>query len=336
MRLCRFVNVSMAQELELAGYYREEGVVPATLAWEMCAERENPDLPPLVSENLLDLLPPRGALWREARDVAAWLEREWEEVGEKLIVPWEEVELLAPIPAPGKILLLAGNYAKHIQERGGVAAEREQTFPYVFMKPLTTLNVPFGAVVLPKISPDRIDWECELGVVIGRRCRHVSEEQALEYVAGYTVINDISDRGFQPNPGRKPRERDKFFDWMHGKWHDTFLPVGPCVLSSDAVDDPQTFRLRLEVNGEVKQNADTGQMVFPVAAVIAFLSEMVTLEPGDLIATGTPAGVGHASNVFLRSGDTVVARIEGIGDLENPVVSELEWESENEPEPESD
>ena len=165
-----------------------------------------------------------------------------------------------PIARPPKLLLLAGNYAEHVAERGGTAAEREETFPYVFMKPpTTTLTHPGDPIVIPRVSPDHIDWECELGVVIGRRCRDVAEAEALDYVAGYTVVNDISDRKFKPNPGRKPRERDKFFDWMHGKWHDTFCPIGPCILSADAVPDPQALPLSLTVNGEVKQDATTGR-----------------------------------------------------------------------------
>ena len=141
-------------------------------------------------------------------------------------------------------------------------------------------------------------------------------------MAGYTVVNDITDRKFTPNPGRKPRERDKFFDWLHGKWHDTFCPVGPCILSADVVPNPQAFPVQLTLNGQVKQDATTAQMVFPVAAVIAFLSEFVTLMPGDIISTGTPAGVGSASGTYLRPGDVLVATIGGIGSLRNPVVAE--------------
>ncbi len=200
-----------------------------------------------------------------------------------------------PIANPPKMLFLAGNYAKHVAERGGTTAEREETFPYVFMKPpSTTLTHPGDPIVIPKVSPDQIDWECELGVVIGRRCRHVDEDEAMGCIAGYTIVNDISDRSFKPNPGRKPRERDKFFDWMHGKWHDTFCPMGPCILSADVVPDPQALPLKLTVNGQIKQDATTAEMVFPVAAIVAFLSEFVTLQPGDVIATGTPSGVGSA------------------------------------------
>jgi 2-keto-4-pentenoate hydratase/2-oxohepta-3-ene-1,7-dioic acid hydratase in catechol pathway len=190
--------------------------------------------------------------------------------------------------------------------------------------PSTTLTNPGDSIRIPRSSPNQIDWECELGVVIGRRCRDVDEDEAVGSIAGYTVVNDISDRGFRPNAGRKPRERDKFFDWMHGKWHDTFCPMGPCILSSDVVPDPQAFSLRLTVNGTTKQDGNTAEMVFPVTAVIAFLSEFVTLEPGDVIATGTPSGVGSASGTFLRPGDLVRATISEIGTLENPVEAEDE------------
>jgi len=190
--------------------------------------------------------------------------------------------------------------------------------------PSTTLTHPGDPVILPRISPDHIDWECELGVVIGRRCRGVPEDTALDYVAGYTVVNDISDRRFQPNPNRTPRDRDRFFDWLHGKWHDTFCPMGPCILTADTVDDPQALSLQLSVNGELKQDGSTAEMIFPVAAIVSFLSQLVTLEPGDIIATGTPSGVGSPSGTYLKPGDVIRATISGIGTLENPVEAEEE------------
>ena len=140
---------------------------------------------------------------------------------------------LVPIPKPNKIFLLAGNYAEHIREGGGIALERAETFPYVFMKPAsTTLNDPYKPIRIPAVSPDAIDWELELGVIIGRNCKAVKEADALSYVAGYTIINDISNRKFRPNADRKKREKDVFFDWLHGKWFDSFCPMGPCVLLS--------------------------------------------------------------------------------------------------------
>lgn len=321
MRLCRF----SIDEMILTGLYTDDHVIPLDQAADAYADEQGVELELAATENLLDLLPPDGVGFAAARELTDWLARLDPAQVDELAIPVEEVNLLVPIANPPKLLLLAGNYAAHIAERGGTAAEREETFPYVFMKPpTTTLTNPSAPIVIPKVSPDHIDWECELGVVIGRQCKAVSEAEALSYVAGYTVVNDISDRKFTPNPTRKTRERDRFFDWLHGKWHDTFCPMGPCLLSAHALPDPQSLRIRLTVNGETKQDASTAQMVFPVAAVVSFLSQFVTLEPGDIISTGTPSGVGSATGTYLKPGDTVVASIEGIGALENPVVAESE------------
>jgi 2,4-diketo-3-deoxy-L-fuconate hydrolase len=319
MRLCRF----HLDEMVLTGFYADDHVIPIDQAAEAHGEAEGPDLFLPATDDLLTMLPPDGELFEAARTLATWLDGLDPGRRDELAVPLEEVKVLTPIAAPRKLLLLAGNYAAHVVERGGAAAERAQTFPYVFLKPpTTTLTHPGDPIRLPRVSPDHVDWECELGVVIGATCRGVSEAEALGFVAGYTVVNDISDRQFRPNPGRTPRDRDKFFDWLHGKWHDTFCPVGPCILSADAVADPQALALRLTVNGQVRQDATTAQMVFPVAAVVAFLSQIVTLEPGDIISTGTPAGVGSASGTYLKPGDVVAATVEGIGTLENPVEAE--------------
>lgn len=319
MRLCRF----MMDDMVLSGFYADDRVIPIDQAAEAYCEEANVELLLSATTNLLDLLPPDGRSYDRVLDLAYWLEELDPDTRDEFSIPVEQVQLLVPIARPNKILLLAGNYAAHVRERGGSTAEREETFPYVFLKPpTTTLTDPGDPIVIPRISPDHVDWECELGVVIGRRCRGVSEEDALDYVAGYTVVNDVSDRKFTPNPGRKLRERDKFFDWMHGKWHDTFCPVGPCILSADVVANPQTFSIQLSVNDDIKQKATTAQMIFPVAAIVTFLSQFVTLEPGDLIATGTPAGVGSATGTFLKPGDIVRATIGAIGTLENPVVAD--------------
>jgi 2-keto-4-pentenoate hydratase/2-oxohepta-3-ene-1,7-dioic acid hydratase in catechol pathway len=319
VRVCRFA----IDDTTLLGLYADDRVIPVDQAAEAYCLEAGLDTFPPAGDDPLDLLPPDGRWLEQAREVAGWVRGLDASALDELSRPANDVRLLTPVGRSGKILLLAGNYAAHVAERGGTAAERAETFPYVFLKPpTTTLTHPGDPIILPRVSPEHIDWECELGVVIGRRCRHASAENALKYVAGYTVVNDVSDRKFHPNPGRKPRERDKFFDWMHGKWHDTFCPVGPCVLSADAVAEPQNFPVELTVNGEVKQKATTAQMIFPVAAVVSFLSQLVTLEPGDLIATGTPAGVGSATGTYLKPGDLVRATIGGIGTLENPVEAE--------------
>jgi 2-keto-4-pentenoate hydratase/2-oxohepta-3-ene-1,7-dioic acid hydratase in catechol pathway len=291
--------------------------VPLEAAARVYRERTHKSAACGPGADLLDYLPPGGERFEAAREVAAWFEANPGAAG-GIALETAKVEVLTPIPRPPKLFLLAGNYAEHIREGGGIAVEREKTFPYFFMKPPTTTLSRHGAPVhIPVNSPNAIDWEVELGVVIGRRARRVSEAEALKHVAGYTVFNDISDRKFRPNPKREERERDKFFDWLHGKWHDGFCPAGPCVRSADSLPDPQKLRLTLKVNGETKQNASTAQMIFSVAALIAFISDISTLEPGDMISTGTPSGVGNATGTYLKPGDRLEAAIEGIGVLKN-------------------
>lgn len=312
MRLCRF----QLHESVQIGFFEDERIIPLQAAATLLSRSGRfPE-----SRRLIDYLPGgphRAAVQRLEQTLA----KATSEVTELLALRPDEVRLLVPIPDPSKILLLAGNYSKHIEEGGGKAEERAKTFPYVFMKPpSTTLTHPNDPVRIPMVSPKEIDWELELGVIIGRECHGVKEADALNYVAGYTVVNDISDRAFTPNPGRNPRPKDSFFDWQHGKWHDTFCPMGPCVLPADELADPQTLHLTLKVNGEIEQEASTAEMVFPVAAVIEFISSFVTLQPGDVISTGTPDGVGKAKGKFLKHGDLLEAQIERIGTLRNPVV----------------
>ncbi len=308
MKLCRFEQQGEAA----VGFFLDDQVIPLSTAADAAGETLE------ATDDLLSFLP-HGSQHDAAQKMDAWLAGN-ESAAADLVIT--NASILTPIPKPNKLLLLAGNYAKHIEEGGENAVERAQTYPYVFMKPAsTTLNHHGGEIPIPDISPDNIDWECELGVVIGKKAKDVSEAEALEYVAGYTVVNDISDRGFRPNPNRKERERDKFFDWQHGKWHDGSCPVGPCIATPATIPDPQNLPIKLTVNGEVHQDANTFLQIFPVAAVIEFISSFVTLEPGDIISTGTAAGVGHAKGVHLKAGDQVEASIGGIGILKNTVIS---------------
>ena len=318
MRLCRYRHQGQVS----VGFYDEKAITPLAAAAASYADAIHEKLELPATGDLLDFLP-HGKAAAEVRKLNQWLAKAGPALPTSKKLPTDGVELLVPIPKPNKILLLAGNYAKHIEEGGGKAAERAETFPYVFMKPpTTTLTDPGKGVVIPRVSPNAIDWELELAVVIGRKCKGVSEADALQYVAGYTVVNDISNRRFKPNPTRKTREKDNFFDWLHGKWHDSFCPCGPCVTSAEAITDPQGLKMKLSVNGDVKQDATTGQMIFPVAAVIEFISSFVTLEPGDILSTGTPEGVGNAKGTFLKAGDKIVAGIERIGELVSPIVAE--------------
>jgi len=315
MRLCRFEHNSKPA----VGFYLDTHVVPLESAQTAHAESTGKPLGLPNSDNLIDFLP-AGAANGPIKQLAVWV-GEQGDLASVGALETSLVQLLVPVPRPNKLLLLAGNYAAHIEEGGQQAVDRAETFPYVFMKPpTTTLQNPGAKVSLPSVSPEAIDYELELAVIMGRHAKGVSESEALDYVAGYTVINDISDRRFRPNPDRRERPRDAFFDWMHGKWHDGFCPCGPCVVAADAVNDPQDMAMRLTVNGESRQDASTALQIFSVAAVIEFIASFVTLEPGDIISTGTSSGVGNARGLFLQPGDMVSATIDGIGTLLTPIV----------------
>lgn len=232
-----------------------------------------------------------------------------------------EVRLNTPIARPGKILAAAGNYQSHVDEGGGERVDTSRRTPRVFLKPSSSLVGPGEPVVLPAISSE-VDWELELTVVIGRPAHEVSREAALSYVAGYTIMNDISARSMSWGiDDREVHDWDRFFDWLSGKWVDTFAPTGPWIVSADEVGDPHDLHLELDVNGETHQDSSTGSMIFDCADLISHISRFTTLEPGDLIATGTPAGVGAATGRYLQDGDVMTGRIEKLGVLETPVTA---------------
>ena len=234
----------------------------------------------------------------------------------------DDLKLRAPIPRPGKLLCLATNYEEHAREGGGTVPPKEQTTPRVFMKPAS--NTVIGhrdAIVIPR-NANWIDWECELAVVMGQTGKFIQAEEAYDYVGGYTVVNDISERSLEVGKERQPREGDQWFDWLNGKWFDTAAPMGPCLTLKDEIPDPHDLRITLRVNGETKQDSNTGRMTFFIPELIEWISTIVTLEPGDVIATGTPSGVGRPAGTFLKAGDVVESEVEGIGVLVNPVVAE--------------
>jgi len=274
--------------------------------------------PPLPSD-MLALLQ-MGAKGLRAAKAAARFAQKNPKRG--LLVPLGLVRLEAPIPRPPKLLLLAGNYSSHLQEEGRRArAKREQT-PRVFMKPpSTTVNRPAGPIPITRYSR-WVDWEVELGIVIGRKAKDITAKEAPRYIAGYTIVNDVSERDFCVEKRTKTEDWDKFFDWLNGKWCDGFAPMGPCITTADEIGDPMNLAIRLSVNGEVMQDANTSGMIYNCAEIVAFISRWVTLEPGDVIATGTPAGIGKVRGIRLKPGDLVRCEIEKIGVLENPVVAQ--------------
>jgi len=235
-------------------------------------------------------------------------------------VALSDVTLLAPIPDPPKLFGLAVNYAEHHAEcnRGGDLPDdpRLTTTPRPFLMPVTAVAAP-GAVVGWPVFSRQIDYEVELAAVIGSTCTCVSPEEAARCVAGYTIANDVSARSAAHADGRTERPKDAFFDWLHGKWADGFCPMGPWLVTADEVGDPQALDIEMRINGEVRQSANTRHMIFTVCELVAFLSRLVTLQPGDVIATGTPSGVGAATGDFLAGGDVMTCRIERIGELTN-------------------
>ncbi|MEW6401930.1 MAG: fumarylacetoacetate hydrolase family protein [Chloroflexota bacterium] len=222
------------------------------------------------------------------------------------VFPSHTIRLGPPIPDPDKIICLGLNYRSHAEEAGFKPPE----IPILFAKYQNALTGPNSPIILPGLS-EEIDYEGELAVVIGKRCKDISAEGALEYVAGYMAINDISARDLQFRTGQ----------WLSGKSLDTFAPCGPALILNE-ITDPQNLNISTRLNGQTLQASNTCNMIFSVAETISYISQLMTLEPGDIIATGTPEGVGFKRNppVFLRDGDVVEVEIEGIGVLRNPVV----------------
>ena len=263
---------------------------------------------------LSDLLPDAP---RDMRDVIA----DWDRVAAAISgaataaggLPLDQVTLRAPIPRPGKILAIGLNYADHIEEskEAGIKIPTEQVW---FGKQATSVNDPNGDIELPRVS-DMLDYEVELVAVIGKGGRHISRDDAPAHVFGYAVGNDLTVRDWQH---RTPQ-------WMLGKSFDTHCPFGPAIVTADEVDDPHALDIRCFVNGELRQNSNTRHLVFNLWDQIAELSAAMTLEPGDLIFTGTPGGIGFGSKPYrpLKVGDVVRCEVDGLGAIENRVVAEV-------------
>ncbi|MEY5025977.1 MAG: hypothetical protein RLZZ244_1505 [Verrucomicrobiota bacterium] len=221
--------------------------------------------------------------------------------------------VLAPV-VPAQILCIGLNYRKHAEETGAKLPER----PVLFVKGVNTLQHPGEPIVLPRhLRSDEVDYECELAVVIGKACKNVSPENALDYVLGYTCANDVSARDHQIRLGGG--------QWCRGKFFDTFAPLGPRLVTPASIPDPNALGIRTELNGVTVQQSHTSDMAFDVRTLIAYLSGSTTLVPGTVILTGTPSGVGMAAKPeprWLRAGDVVTIEIERIGRLTNPVVEE--------------
>lgn len=243
-------------------------------------------------------------LVRDEKALADAREKGW-------LVPSKDAYWFAPVPRPGKIICIGLNYRDHAAESNMPIPEK----PVMFSKFSNCVIAPGEPVVLPTTS-QQVDYEAELAVVIGRRAKHVAADRAYDYVLGYTAFNDVSARDFQFADGQ----------WQRGKSCDTFAPMGQTIVTTDTIPDPHKLSIKLVLNGQTMQDSNTDQLIFGVPALIEFITQSITLEPGDVIATGTPPGVGFARKppVFLKPGDQMEVLIEGMGGIGNPVVSEAE------------
>jgi acylpyruvate hydrolase len=233
----------------------------------------------------------------------------WRDVAGEERIPLETADLAPVVPTPEKIVCVGLNYRRHAEEGGHALPE----YPILFAKYSRALIGPKDPIVLPRAS-EKVDWEAELTVVIGREARHVAVEDAMDAVAGYTVGNDISMRDFQR---RTPQ-------WLQGKTFEASTPVGPYLVTLDELDDPADVGLSCGVDGVVMQESSTSDLIFSVAELVAYVSSIITLAPGDLLLTGTPSGVGGARKppVFLQPGQTVRTTVEGVGETVNVCVAE--------------
>jgi acylpyruvate hydrolase len=264
-----------------------------------------------VPADLLGLLQGGETAMAAARQALRFVEQRFEMDQTAGLCPSvSEVEILAPLQRPGKVVCVGLNYRSHLAEIGEPASE----YPILFFKPATSVIGHKQVIVLPRISR-QVDYEGELAVVIGRQGKHIPEENALSFVAGYTCANDVSAHDIEFRTSQ----------WTSGKMLDTFCPLGPVLVTRDEIPDPSSLRLKSVLNGQIMQEAPTSDMVFPVPFLISYISSLATLEPGDVILTGTPAGIGcnRKPQVFLQAGDEISVQIEGIGTLVNSVVAEM-------------
>lgn len=298
---------------------------PSSLPWAL-ATLDTPDGPLACIETAEGLFPLKTALARvggTARDVAG-LFADWQANAELIgravqaLAPADRVadgRRLAPLLYPGKVLCAGANYYRHLAEMGVADLRKEAQRLFFFFKPARNAVVGEGGTVHMPLDTRAMDWEVELAVVIGKAARAVSPEQAMAHVAGYTVAVDFCARDLNRAP-----ETFYKLDWVAGKAQESCCPLGPRFVPAAALPDPQALRLTLSVNGTGKQDDTTQDMIFTVAEQIAIASRIMTLEPGDVLLTGTPAGVGVPRQEFLRPGDHVVAAIEGIGALATTIL----------------
>ena len=300
--------------MKLAHFVRDGqtrvGVVQGNSIYDLAESSGAIGIPSLSRMSTIDQLIAEGLL-------DSTREREGK-LGAAKALPLGSFKLRSPILFPEKIFCLAENYPAHAKEAGGKPAER----PYLFTKFRNTIIGPGDPILIPKVSK-KVDWEAELAVIIGRDGKYISRARAMDYVAGYTISNDVSygDLQFPEGWSEKPNRLGP--SWVEGKGLDNAFPMGPWLVTADEIPNPYDLKLSLSVNGDQKQNSSTGDMIFKIDSVIEHISAGITLRAGDVISTGTGPGVAaFTDQKFLKDGDVVEAKIDKIGNLRNPVRSE--------------
>ena len=328
--LLRLVNYTESKDTDgrqQTGFLTDEGVVGFGRVGKACTSvRSACDCPDCWSA-VLSLATCEACL-AAARAYADWFAAQDAQTRGDLTLPGGQVKLLAPVARPNKLLCLAQNFAAHAAEanrhitHSGVSVADAMT-PHVFMKPSSNNVRGDGDPIVITPTAQFIDYEAEVAVVIGREGKYIKAAEALDYVLGVTAINDVSERRLKIWDRKDEREWDNFFDWLNGKWMDSFAPMGPCLVPASDVD-LGNLDITCHVNGEVRQEGNTGEMYHSVAQTIEYISHFMTLEVGDVIAMGTPAGVGAARDARLVAGDVVSVTVTGVGTLTNPVVAEAQ------------
>lgn len=290
IKFMKIARVRFKNSMETYGIVSDDG--KKIITKEQIQEETGIPIPPRIKEFLF------GGWIPEVKETGKDL---------KFELPLSEVELLAPLPNPPKIICLAFNYYDHARDAGLTPSEE----PVIFLKPRTALNSPCGDVISPSYVK-RLDYEAEIAVIIGSRIKKVTEENSLDAVFGYMIFHDVSARDIQ--------FRDKQF--TRGKSIDTFAPCGPWITTKDEISDPQNLRITTKVNGETRQNSSSSNMVIPIRKIISSLSNLITIEPGDIISTGTPAGVAMSMKEprYLKHDDIVEISIEGLGTIQNRIL----------------
>ena len=306
----KLATYTLQEEVHVGMVFDDDKIVSLQEA-NQSLERRSAVSQVVLPDNMLALLSLEDALFPRLYQIANYVRQHWlTDNPPGNVSDLSAVTLEAPILYPRKLLNAAGNYYDHMAEMRETVPEK--SVPYLFFKaPTTTIIAAHDTIRIPE-GKDKIDWEVELAVVIGKHAKNIAADQVDEYIFGYNILNDVSDRGDRGNT-------DFGSNWFPGKSHDTFGPMGPYIVPKAFISDPANLGLQTRVNDQLMQDSNSRYLTYTIPELVAYASSISTLQPGDVISTGTPSGVGAGRDIFLKPGDVVTVSVEEIGSLENPV-----------------